>query len=226
MKCEKCDREFSSQEGLEQHMRDKHGTGVSRHDMREKRKEERAAQAGAEAKKAKSRKLIKRVSIALVVILIIAGAGLFLATLKPAESNYDVSGFPNGFIHWHADVNVIVCGENRKLPEGLPGSFIGTERLHTHDKAQNINSLPGSDGNGIVHTEGNVRALPQEHTLGKFMSNIGVRFGNETIMDKKNGDTCPDGSVGTVKVFLNGNPLGDPVNYLLRDKDLIRIEFS
>lgn len=232
--CEHCKKEFNTEEGLKQHQADKHGIGkVTSHEMKEKKKEERERKVETETGKIKSARRMRNTAIAAFVIILIAGVGYIVATLPPPEppvtsvgsGNYNLAGFPNSFIHWHADVDVLICGEDVQLPYALNGGLLGTGRLHTHDYAQNIASLPGTDGNGVIHTEGNVPQAPAEHTLGKFMGNIGVRFSNTTIMDKTNGDLCGE-AAGTVKVFLNDQPLSDPLNYLPRDRDEIRIEFS
>jgi len=228
-KCNQCEREFATDEGLAQHMRDKHGIGkITKHQMKEQKKQEKEMQKEQDVKKRKSGKRLKTVLLVAVVILILAGIAYFFMTSKPSPNNtkYDLSGIPTGYIHWHSQVQVYICGERKMLPEPPPGGEIGSGVLHTHDKTTNIQSLPGTDGNGVMHIEGNVRMNPAEATLGKFMQNIHVNFGNETIMDKKNGDACTNSTNGTVKVFVNDKPLNNPLDYIARDKDIIRIEFS
>lgn len=228
-RCEQCQRDFETEEGLAQHNRDKHGIGrVTKHEMKEMKKQEREEKKMDEISRAKRSKAIKTIGVAAVVIVLIAVIGYALSTISlkpPASAAYNLAGIPNSFVHWHADVDVVICGEDKRLPEATGGSLLGTHRMHTHDHAANIQSLPGSDGNGVIHTEGAIPQAPQEHTLERFMKNIGIRFDNETIMDKRNGDAC-NGTPGTVKVFLNEQPLDDFLAYLPRDRDVIRIEFS
>ena len=224
--CERCGKEFETEAGLEHHRRDKHG--ASSHDKRELKRQAQEEWKEAERKKAhgdKQRKTMLMLAGAALAVLVI---GYFIFTSRPAppqHTNYNLTGIPNRFVHWHADVDVVICGEERQLPYGPVGGMLGTNRLHTHDHNANIASLPGSDGNGIIHTEGTIPTAPGEHTLRKFMQNIGVKFSETEIMDKKNGDTCSS-SLGSVKVFLNDQPLENPLNYLPRDQDFIRIEFS
>ena len=230
-KCEQCQKDFQTEEGLAQHNSDKHVIGnLTKHEMKEKKNEEREQEKKQEGAKQRRGKRAKKSAIIIVVLLILAGIGYVVTNLpketQPPAGSYDLTGFPSSFIHWHADVDVVICGEDRRLPEASIGGLLGTNRLHTHDSATNLNSLPGSDGNGVIHTEGNIRQSPSEHTLEKFMRNIGVKFSETEIMDKKNGDTCPDGSIGSVKVLLNDQPLSNFTTYLPRDKDFIRIEFS
>lgn len=225
MKCEKCDKEFANDNSYHQHMHDKHGVPMpsgAREERLEKKKEERRH----EAMEKKKGGRMKHVALIVVIVLIFAAAALFVASTPSGRTaGYDVSGFPNYPIHWHADVDVVICGEDKQLPEATPGGLLGTHMLHTHDRSANINSLRNSDGNGVIHTEGDVKGAPEEHTLQAFMKNIGVRFDNQTIMDKKNGDLCGD-APGMVKVFLNDKTLENFIDYLPRNGDFIRIEFS
>ncbi|MBI2971821.1 MAG: hypothetical protein HYY37_05370 [Candidatus Aenigmarchaeota archaeon] len=227
MKCEQCGKEFDTEQGLEQHKRDKHGE--TSHDIKEMKKKAKEEWKEIERKKAHGAKRQKN------MLLIAGGAALVLALgfivfmYKPAgappSTSYNLTGIPAHFVHWHADVDMVICGEEKQLPYGPAGSMLGTSRLHTHDRASNIASMASSDGNGVIHTEGNIITAPSEHTLGRFMKILGVKFSETEIMDKKNGDLCGD-AAGSVKVFLNDAPLTDAVNYLPRDKDVIRIEFS
>ncbi len=228
-RCEQCQRDFGTEEGFLQHNKDKHGIGkISSHELKEQKKQEKEEQKHGEYSKQARNKRIRNASI-LVVVIIIFIVSAYILSAPPKNGavspRYDLAGIPSSFVHWHADVDVVVCGEDKKLSEAASGGLLGTNRLHTHDRATNIQSLPGSDGNGVIHTEGTIPQSPGEHTLDKFMKNIGIEFGNETIMDKKNGDLC-NGTAGSVKAFLDDNLLDDFLNYLPRDRDVIRIEFS
>lgn len=64
-----------------------------------------------------------------------------------------------------------------------------------------------------IHIEGLVRKK-EDIMLGKFMEMIGMRFTNTTLLERTNGELCPDGTRGTVTLLVNGvsNPaLGNKV---------------
>lgn len=199
---------------------------LSSHDVKEAKRKARDAIREQERKKAhgaKQRKMLFVIAAASLAVLIVSYV-VITGTPEP-KTAYNLTGIPEGTVHWHADVDVVICGEPRGLPYGPAGGYLGTKRLHTHDREENMRSLPGSDGNGVIHTEGVISEAPEEHTLGMFMKNINITFSKTMIMDKKNGDRCGN-ETGVVAVFLNGKVLDHPENYLPRDKDFIKIEFG
>ncbi|MBS3133711.1 hypothetical protein J4214_00600 [Candidatus Woesearchaeota archaeon] len=205
---------------------------LSKHERRELkrlRKEEERNKTEENRKKKKSTKDIITYSVITIIVIGFIYLIYFLVTRAPSnntESDYDLSGIPSEVIHWHADINIGICGDRKQLPEPLPGGEIGNGLLHTHDKTTNKNSMPNSDGNGVMHLEGNVRSNPGESTLIKFMRNIGVRFSETEIMDKKNGDLCNDKN-GNVTIYVNGKKYDKNINYFIpKDNDIIDIKFE
>jgi len=86
--CEECQKEFSSEEGLNQHKQDKHGLGPTKHEMRETkrlRKEEERDQRKIEIKQASKSKLMKRISYVIVSALILVVAGYLI--MMPSSEN-------------------------------------------------------------------------------------------------------------------------------------------
>jgi hypothetical protein len=142
------------------------------------------------------KKMIKYVIIALV--LIGAAYGLSLVW-QPSYSK--------GEVHWHALVEITICGEKRDLPrsdgtETVHGKhFRGIPLLHTHD-------------DNTIHIEGVVRKK-EEIALGRFFDVIGVPFSSTEIMDKKEGDVCPGSSTpGKVTMTINGVPNTEFMDYV------------
>lgn len=226
--CESCGKEFETEETLSHHNADNHGlTSHEKSVLKRRQKEElkRTGQKSLEKEKTKQN-LIKYGGIALgafaAAFIIFFIGGNFTGF---SASKYNLAGIPDGFVHWHADVDVILCGKDVAFPEPATGRLIGTGKMHLHDKSANIASLPGSDGNGVLHSEGIIKRQPEDHTLKKFMENVNMRpFSSSEILQYKNGDKCNDG-VGSVKLFINGKQSSD-YEYIPKDKDAIRIEFS
>lgn len=116
--------------------------------------------------------------------------------------------------HWHSTYSIFICGQRQ------PNFPTWNAGVHTH-------------GDGVIHIHPN---LPQEEGSGArlvkwFEYGGGKLSQNEMRMvadDKeyKNGDTCPDGSEGTLQVFVNGEKLGNWSRYIPQDGDRVRIVFG
>jgi len=121
--------------------------------------------------------------------------------------------FPYGSVHWHSSVDIIVCGESKGIEYlGSGNQHVGGLFSHTH-------------GDGKIHMEGSPRYMSQI-ALGGFFKAVNIPFSNEGVWDFTNGDSCPDGSVGTLQVSVNGEEIQDPVSYVPMDGDAIRILFG
>ncbi|HEY5638954.1 MAG TPA: hypothetical protein VIW01_02795 [Dehalococcoidia bacterium] len=116
--------------------------------------------------------------------------------------------------HWHAVYEYIVCGELQPLAPTWTGG------IHTHD-------------DGIIHIhpfqeseEGaGARLVKWFEYGGGLLDDDEVRLPGSTVT-YANGDECPDGTVGTVQVFVNGARIGDYQRYIPRDGDRIEIIFG
>lgn len=101
-----------------------------------------------------------------------------------------LTSWSKGLIHWHADFEIWICDEKAVLPDptGL-ANRVGTEEIHHH-------------GDYRIHLEG-VMKEREDATLGNFFDAIDVPFSNGRVMNMDNGDYCPDGKKGSVKMFIN-----------------------
>jgi len=166
---------------------------------------------GQEIKKEKSNKMLLYAGIALAIIILLV-IFLNLPRTEPVDLVTGNLSFPLGNIHWHATPMVYICGENVPTPISTPGRHLGSNLLHTHDDR-------------LAHIEGNVSS-PEQITIGAFMANIGLRFSETDLVDKKNGDSCPNGEAGTVKLLVNGVENSQLANYVLRDGDNLEMRFE
>jgi hypothetical protein len=118
--------------------------------------------------------------------------------------------------HWHAAVGVYICNEfvpnivNEADPKGI----------HTH-------------GDGVVHIHPFTKAASGRNaTFGVFAETVGLKVSETRVQmpggkNYKNGDACPDGKKGTLKVYLNKDERpGDPRKIRLRDRDSLVIAFA
>ncbi len=120
--------------------------------------------------------------------------------------------------HIHADIHIDLCGERVLLPlehGPLEGPHTHKERnyIHFHER------LPYDPTTGQI-----LDTLPLE--LGTFMNEMDIMFNDRCISKYCNGNPCPDGKPGTVRMFVNGQPNTEFDQYIWKDKDEIQITFN
>lgn len=165
--------------------------------------------------------MVKKTTVitSIILLIIVAGIGYCVYRANSDGSDAPVEYLSNG--HWHAQIEITLCGEHKDLPLALPGQgHRGLPYLHSHDD----NKMHMEVANQIVKKS--------DLSLGKFMDAMGVPFSSTQIMDRKNGDLCTNTTTpGSVKMFVNNQPntqFKDYVPNLVADEfmDKIRIEFG
>ncbi|MBI4170975.1 MAG: hypothetical protein HY514_04720 [Candidatus Aenigmarchaeota archaeon] len=213
-KCGECERNFSSQESLDQHNMDKHGPrGThSKHELKQFKKQEREKQLDIEKKKASRSKLLKRSAYVAVPVLLIAAVFAFISSQPLATGNAigsvtSGSEIPNTPIHWHPTLTIKLNGQQQTIPANL-GAVGVHQPIHTHDST------------GVLHYE-NDNPTPENMPLRYFFEKVWRKpFNSTCIMNYCNSDSS------TVKMFVNGMENSEFDNYIPRDRDEIRIEFN
>lgn len=156
-----------------------------------------------------------------IIILAYIGYSVYyyLSTAEKVEE-YEVCG-PGKCIktfHVHADIKFDLCGNNinLQLEKGpLEGPHTHKERnmIHFHER------LPYDLATGKLLEVAPLR-------LGAFMNAMDMRFNERCIAEYCNGDLCPDGKAGTVRMFVNKQPNTEFDQYVWNDKDEILITFN
>jgi len=162
---------------------------------REQKHEEKQQTQESKSNKELKRKITKYSIAAAIIILIILGGYYFI--VKPVR---EFNPIHKGFYHWHSNIEVSVCGEPAKLRCGA--GMCGPMTLHHHN-------------DDIIHIEGNTIAKEEDISLGKFLDGINLEFSGTNLFGKNNGDLCPNGQQGTVKMYVNGQPNMEFDNYIL-----------
>ncbi len=130
------------------------------------------------------------------------------------ERTSDATAGPFIGDHWHATYEATVCGDLQPPPPTWSGG------VHTH-------------GDGILHIhpfaeseEGaGARLTKWLEYGGGLLDEDEVRLpGSPTTY--ANGDECPDGEVGEVQVFVNGERVAEYEDYIPQDGDRIAIVFG
>ena len=156
---------------------------------------------------------------AAVVAVIIAVIGLSLlldddGTVRAPEDGDPTARWPTRGDHWHAALDIWICGEAQDAVPGFPGG------VHTH-----------SDGFIHIHP-----MEPDEEGPGASLSRFFEYGGGALTHDRLQvpgsssvhniGDTCPDGTPGTIKVWVNGQRIDDFPVYIPQDGDDIIVAFG
>jgi hypothetical protein len=146
-----------------------------------------------------------RVLVAALTFSLIAAASAFVVIWDPR--------LPYIGDHWHARYSITVCG---RTIAPLPGTLGG---VHTH-------------GDGRIHVH------PARSSEEGRNANLALFFrtsGGELTQDSltipggrtyREGDACPDGRPGHLTATVNGNAMSSPPRYVIRDEDVIRINFG
>jgi len=145
-----------------------------------------------------------------IMVIPIALSSLYLGGSTIYENIVSVTGGP---IHWHADYQVHACGERLDLidPQGLKNK-IGNPIFHEHNDDR-------------IHIEGTIEEL-SDVNLGKYFEVIGGELDDgvghlifndklQGVVSYESGDTCADGSIGSLKVYVNGNKVNDYSDYII-----------
>ena len=161
---------------------------MTRRQRRLLKKQAQASERGKQAKKSSAGKYAGFLALAVIVVGAIYGFGR-LAKTTPDTTYTDRP------VHWHAAIELEVCGEKRDLPGPKDGRMVGDPIYHHH-------------GDNTWHIEGRIIAK-EDIALGRFFDKHELPFDRDRLFDKKNGDECAPGKPGTVKMFVNGEPNGE-----------------
>ncbi len=162
------------------------------------------------------------ISSLLIIILAVLGYSLYKTFESGAAGSGVVTCVDDETCFWtahiHAYAPIAICGEDFRLPievGRLDGPHTHEEKniAHWHDK------LPYDRGTKTI-------ADTESLTAGAFFDAIEIPFDRDRIGSRRNGDLCPDGTPGTVKMFVNGTRSDEFRSYLWRDRDVIQIFFD
>lgn len=200
--CSYCDKTFSSKKEKLEHELEEHVDEMSGHEKSEKKSQLNKLEQKNKTKKHNRKQKIKYSGIAAVLGIMVIGGG-FLAVQNTGDTRTATNtsigvGEP---VHWHADYQITVCGENR-VPRD------GPMLAHTHGQTQ-------------FHLEG-VRRSEEQATLDWVMDSLGTEFSENSIY----GQTSCNGEPANLTVKANGDTLENPEDYIIRDGDNISIELA
>lgn len=174
-------------------------------------------------KKGRKKKFVpKTLIVGIIIGLAVYGLGYSLSQFysEGGEKGFIVCGDEGCdlAIHIHSQLHMSVCGEEYNL--GLEKGDLG--RTHTHKERDylHFHALIKTDITGTKILE------PEKIYLGELFDQLNIPFTKTCFADKCNGDLCPNGQPGTLKVIVNGIPNEDFDEYVWNDDDEIEIRFD
>lgn len=103
-----------------------------------------------------------------LILLIVVGTTL---TISGSTVYLNVKSATGGPVHWHADIEFWACDNELELrdPRGALSNKIGTPTLHEHNDKR-------------IHLEGVPVTLPDDASLGKFMTVVGGEVNENSLV--------------------------------------------
>jgi len=140
------------------------------------------------------------------IIIPIAAAAIILGVVISTQAQEHGIG-AKIVSHVHPRLNVTVDGKPMTIPTKI-GIDSSMYKDHSLDKfsMQGMAPLHTHDSSGIVHVESTVN---RNYTLGEFLKIWGLDLNSKTI-----------------KMTVDGKPVSDFRNHILRDKEQINLEIS
>jgi len=141
---------------------------------------------------------------------IVAVVGVVAAT---AVALMPRAKLPQAGDHWHARYLVVICGKP------VPDMPLTRGAIHTQ-------------GDGVIHVEPKTRAeAGRNANIGQFFATAGVTFVRDQIAFPtgqiyRDGDRCPDGTTGHIRLLVNGRPHRAFERYVPSDGDTIVVQFG
>ncbi len=157
------------------------------------------------------------VAFVAVVVAAVFDEGKATAPGGSPEPSGDALAVPPiiGEDHWHATYEYIVCGEQQPLAPAFEGVGVhthGGDIIHIHPFQQS------EEGAGA-------RLVKWFEYGGGLLDGDEVRMPGSSVT-YKNGDECPDGTIGTVQIFANNGRIQGYEDYIPQDGDHIGIVFG
>ncbi len=161
------------------------------------------------SKLGKSSKKIKGFVIAGALIALAVGVSLVMGTKLPVP-NSTTSSVPHdamGMMHIHPHLSLVIDGKAAVVPANI-GIDTTLWNFHTLDSygMKGMTVLHTHKDDGIIHVES---YKDQDYTLGEFLAIWGIQLDNYKV-----------------KVTVDGNPVSDYGNHVLKDGEQIVMEIT
>ncbi len=201
--CDYCDEDFSSKKDRLEHELDEHKDEMTGHEKSDKKSELNKLEQKKQTAEHNKKQKLKYAGIS-VVALVLLGGGAFAVyqntdLMAPPTTNASIG--VGETVHWHAEYDLSVCGENQIIQGG-------PLEAHTH-------------GTSTLHMEG-VRTSRDEATLDWIIDQLGGELEENSVMGK----TKCNGEPANLTVKINGEEVENHLDYIPRDGDRVEIKLA
>lgn len=204
-RCEICDRTFKDEDGLSAHNKAKHPEKIPKE------------------RKHLPIKKIRNWTISIVIIgLIIWGIMTLISENNVKELNVDISGksvnIPSGAVHYHSRLAIKINEKKVPIPANI-GISVG-KIVDVHLSGMRMSPTHTHETDGTIHLENNNPSKkPESLTLGYFFYVWDKPFDSTCIFEY-----CAD--KGELKMYVNDVENNEFENFIMKDKDVILIEYT
>lgn len=119
--------------------------------------------------------------------------------------------------HWHFHFDAKICDETKLLPYETADLL----KLHTHVETDKVHF------HGLLPVDPKTKEITDysDLKLRNVFAQLKVPVKENEVYGYKDGDTCPNGRTGELKVLVNGEEQKDFMNYILKNSDKVTIRF-
>jgi hypothetical protein len=201
--CSYCDKEFSSDKEKLDHELEEHSDEMTGHEKSDKKSELNKLEQKKQTAKHNKKKKLQYAGISVLALLVLGGSGFALYQqgalgAMTGASTTNASIGVGEFIHWHADYDITVCGQDRILQGG-------PIQAHTH-------------GEKTFHMEG-TRTSEEQATLDWIVDELGGELEENSIL----GQTQCNGEPANLTVTVNGEEVDNHLDYIVRNEDRVEL---
>ena len=182
---------------------------LSRHERQELKRKEREEQHTLTEKQQQQKKTRKNI---VKYGLVIVAVAIFLYLVTKLFSQPTTESYTKDAVHWHAQLDVYACGENKLMPAPEGEHHLGLPLLHTHSDR-------------LIHIEGKIWKK-EDIMLGAYMDAIGIPFNDTQLLDYKNDGMCDNGKPNKVRMIVNDKENFEFRNYVINNKDKIELRYE
>ncbi len=164
------------------------------------------------SKEEKNAKIIHKKNWKFLILILVAAVVVYVFYLiignseinQTPANEINIRSHQNIALHIHSNLKILIDGEEIEIPANIGVSEGVMRPVHTHDST------------GEIHIEGPYK---RDFTVGDFFLVWEKTLNSNCVFDY-----CSE--KGELKFFVNGKENNEFENYVMKDRDQIRIQYS